>query len=175
MIHLRRHRRSAYTLIEMTVSLGVMSVLMGGVGSAMVLASRAMPGSNNPQAAKLASYQVVDQLANELIEMRTLTEDTATSITFTVADRNTDGIPETIRYAWSGTPGDALTRQYNATPAVAVAKNVYGFDLQYATDTTTGSPNKLACVQIGLRIGPYQTTNSVTKIPTPNLPVLATP
>lgn len=175
MINRCKHRRSAYTLIEMTVSLAVMSVLMGGVGSALVLASRAMPASKSPHTSKLASYHVMDLLVNELLIVQTVTAYSATGITFTVADRNADGAPETIRYAWSATPGDPLTRQYNGGSVGTVAADVYEFGLEYTTGTTAGTANQLATVSIGLRIGSYDAANVVTRIPTLNHPELPAP
>lgn len=61
------------------------------------------------------------------------TERTATSATFTVPDRNGDGRPETLRYAWSGTPGAPLTLQMNGGTIQNLATNVQQFQLTYRT------------------------------------------
>jgi hypothetical protein len=64
---------------------------------------------------------------------------TPTAVTFTVADRNSDGNPETIRYAWGGTAGSGLTRSYNAATAASVADNLATFSLAYLKDKHTTS------------------------------------
>lgn len=40
-------------------------------------------------------------------------------------------MPETIRYAWSGTPGDPLTRQVDGGLAAVIAEDVQNLDLGY--------------------------------------------
>ena len=63
---------------------------------------------------------------------------TPNAITFDVADRNHgDPGPETITYAWAGTPGDPLTRQYNGGTIVNLQEDVQEFDLRYDLLATT--------------------------------------
>ncbi|MBN2129397.1 MAG: hypothetical protein JW741_07865, partial [Sedimentisphaerales bacterium] len=54
-----------------------------------------------------------------------------------VADRNNDDVPETIRYEWSGAPGDPLTRQYNGGAVVEIVGNVERLDLAYDLETSS--------------------------------------
>ncbi len=96
-------RRRALTLLELVVSMVAMTTLMGGLASALVLASRAIPDDASSSAVALDAYYVADQMAGELFCARSLSERTATAVTFTVADRDNDAVAETIRYAWSGT------------------------------------------------------------------------
>jgi hypothetical protein len=56
---------------------------------------------------------------------------TATSVNFTVPDRNGDGNPETIQYSWDGVSGDPLLRTINGGTAATVAPNVTEFALTY--------------------------------------------
>lgn len=134
------HRRRAYTLIELLLALALTTVLMSGLASAMVLASRAIPDASSPGRLTLNSYRAAEHLTAELFAAQSVTERTATSIMFSVADRDDpDSIAETIAYSWSGVSGDPLTRTYNAEPAETVAADVREFSLQYATrvETTT--------------------------------------
>ena len=56
---------------------------------------------------------------------------------FTVADRNGDLSDETIRWEWSGTPADPLTRKVNGGAAVNMLDDVYDFTLAYNHDEVT--------------------------------------
>lgn len=126
-------RRRAFTLVELVLALGISSVLMVSVASAVVIAARALPDSKRggqPTQREAAALRV---LAREASYALTVTERTATALTFTVADRNGDGQPETIRYAWSSTSGSSLTRQYNSGTPLAVASDVRQFSLAYDT------------------------------------------
>lgn len=126
-----RHHRRAFTLVEMTIAMSVSALLLGGVSMAMFVASRAIPDSNSPAGATGDAYRAIDDMVAELYTAMAFTERTPTAVTFTVADRDGDNSPETIRYAWSASPGDALTRQYNAAAPVSVTDNVYDLRLLY--------------------------------------------
>ncbi|MCY2929664.1 MAG: hypothetical protein NTV86_09265, partial [Planctomycetota bacterium] len=77
---------------------------------------------------------LLQQITAEVALAKTVTERTATAITFTIPDRNADGQDETIRYSWTGTAGGALTRTYNGT-GVTIADNVYYFNATYLLKT----------------------------------------
>jgi prepilin-type N-terminal cleavage/methylation domain-containing protein len=137
--HLRtRPARRGLTLAELSVSLAVIATLMVAIGSVMVLTGRAV-GMSATQAAEARTDDLVATMASEERMALTVTERTPISITFTVADRDHDGQPETIRYAWSGTPGDPLTRQYNTEAAVVIAKDVQKFNINYLTQSAAAA------------------------------------
>ncbi len=149
----RKIRRRAYTLVELVVSMAVATVLMGGLASAIVLASHAMPNKKNPASAMLESHYAAEQIAGELFCAQSFSERTATSVEFTVADRDGDSNAETIRYAWPGTPGDPLTRQYNAGSIVEFVPKVYELTLAYnyrQESTTTTQTVVTQSPEIGL-------------------------
>lgn len=131
-----KHRRG-FTLVELLLSMSVATVLMAGLASAMVLASRAIPDPQSPLSSTVTAYHLAEEIASELYTARTFTERSPTVVDFTVADRDDDNTPETIRYEWTGTPGDPLTRQYNGGSIVSIAENVHEFDLTYLTRSTT--------------------------------------
>jgi len=128
-------RRRAVTLLELTVSVAVAVVLIGGLASAVVIASRAIPDDQSPSSVTIDGYYAAEQIAGELLCAQSFTVRTSTAVEFTVADRNNDSNPEIIRYEWSGTPGDPLTRQYNGGPIVEVVEDVHEFDLTYGIKT----------------------------------------
>ena len=135
--HHRSHARSAVTLIETAASIAVASVLLTGIGSAIVIASRSIPAENDPIAAVVTAAGVVEQMASELSCLQSVVARSGAAVEFTVADRNGDDVAETIRYAWSGTSGDPLTRQYNAGNIVELIDGVHGFNLGYDLTTIT--------------------------------------
>jgi len=122
-------RGRAFTLVELVVSMITLSILMLAVSAAIVLASRAMPGAENPSSAALQAAAAADRIAAELETAVYILEHSQNTMAFTVADRNGDGLPERIRYAWSGMPGDPLTRQYNGGSVTALVDNVQQFVL----------------------------------------------
>ncbi len=136
--------RSGFTLVELVASMTPAVILLGGMGSAILIASHALPGRNSATDAILRASDVVEQMAGELHCAVTFTQRSATTVEIRVPDRNADLAPETIRYTWSGTPGDPLTRQYNAGTVVNVAEDVQEFQLDYDLKTISqeGSPNQ---------------------------------
>ena len=115
----------------MISALAVMTVILIAVGSAVVLASRSLPSSRTANDHVIRTAKVLQNLSADLGSAVYLTERTANALTFTLADRNNDGVPEVIRYAWSGTDGDPLTRQLNGGSAVTLVDDVHAFDLVY--------------------------------------------
>lgn len=130
-----RARAAAFTLIEVVISTIIVSLIMGAMVSTMLMAQRAMDTSSAGNQSVTTANQVVSQITNELSVAVSITEQTATAVTFTVPDRDGDSQAETIRYAWSGTAGDPLTRQYNGGAVVTIAENVHYFNMDYLTRT----------------------------------------
>jgi len=146
MRHPRSAHRGAYTLVELVVSMSVATILMGGLASTIVLASRAMPGQHTPARSTIDGYYATEQIAGELLCAQSFTVRTPTAVEFIVADRSGDDVGETIRYEWSGTPGDALTRQYNSGSILDIAEDLNEFALTYNTriETTTTTKTLIA-------------------------------
>jgi len=134
---LRPHHacQKGFSLLEMAVAAAVTSIIMLGIGSAMLLAGRAMPDVHSPTSDCIAGADAVEPMMSELQYAVAINQRSARMIEFTVADRNGDGTPEVIRYEWSGVAGAALTRRYNAGTAVEVLANVRDFSLSYDLQT----------------------------------------
>lgn len=148
--------RRGYTLIETLLALGVMSVLAGALGSVLLIAVRAIPsaqtarGSASPTA---SAGGALDLIASELRYATAVTKGTTTQIEFTTPDRDGDGTPEALAYAWSGVAGDPLTRRVNGGAATTFVPNLETLALTYtwrtlATTTlgtlSTGSSTNLS-------------------------------
>ncbi len=121
--------RPAFTLAELVVSMAVMSVLLVGLASAVLIASRSLPGPESRLEQSARTAAALDTIVEDLRLASWFLEHTDTATTFAVPDRNGDGRPERIRYAWSGTPGDPLTRQLNGGTVVNLLADVRQFSL----------------------------------------------
>jgi prepilin-type N-terminal cleavage/methylation domain-containing protein len=124
---------AGYTLMELVVGMALASILLLGMASTAFVASHAMPNSEQDPEASIKAGQIMDQIAEELGSALSVTQLTATSVTFTVAARNGDPIPERICYSWSGTPGGPLTRQYDGGEVLTLAASVNLFSLTPAS------------------------------------------
>jgi len=134
----RTRRQRGFTLIELVVSLSITAVLMTGIASALVIASHAIPDpQSNAWAATPNAMLALDTVAADLMVAQTISEKTPAAVTFTVADRDNNALPETIRYAWAGTAGDPITRQLNNGTVTNLLDSADYFNLVYALATTT--------------------------------------
>ena len=131
----RNSDRPGYTLVEMLICTASMGVLMVGVSSAILLATQALDDGRNPSARIHWTGLTAAEILRDLAEATSVPERSATAITCTVPDRDGDDVDEIIRYAWSGTPGDAVMRQYNGGTAESVLEDVREFRLDYVLAT----------------------------------------
>jgi len=167
--HSRRLRpgaaRRGLTLAELIVTTLIMSILMASLTSAILIASHALPDRNTSTDAVLRSSDVAEQMASELLCALAFTERTATTVEFTVADRNGDLASETIRYAWSGTLGDPLTRQYNGGAVVEIIDGVREFALSYGLRTVTEQPDPVTNQSAEYVLSSYDTPSAPADFP----------
>ena len=125
--------RVGYTLLEMLVAMAAASVLMAGMGSSIFIASQALDEENSLPRRQSEAAEVLSDLTVDIKHSLRYCERTATAVTFTVPDRDGNSLPETIRYAWSGTPGDPLTYEYNGSAPKTIAEDVHNFNLASMT------------------------------------------
>lgn len=165
----RRIRQSprAITLIEMTTSLVIVSVLLVATGSAIVLASRAMPDSQSAASRLLASSALFDQISADLTYATAVSELGVNAIAFKVPDRSGDGIDEVIRYAWDGKAGSPVTRAVNGQPGANVLDDAHEFALVYdrrretlPTTHTEGPEGLLFSQETAASLTDYEITSS---------------
>jgi len=173
-------RRRGLTLIEVVVAVAMFTIIALALESALMLATKAIPDARSANTSFLAAAKVHDQIASELFYAQTVTELGANAITFTVADRDNDGAPETIRYAWTGVAGDPLVRTYNGGSKINVLDDVREFSLTYdkravkqPTTYTEGSEQQIYSSGKGL-LGGGVTVDSSNFVgesfPTPSWP-----
>jgi|CXWL01.1.fsa_nt_gi prepilin-type N-terminal cleavage/methylation domain-containing protein len=128
-----RHVRG-FTLVEMLASMAIMTILLGAMTSAILIAGHALPDEDDLSEKTALAVEVSESLTADLVTAITVIQAAPNIIEFTVPDRGhgTAG-PETIRYSWSGVPGAPLTRRYNTGLPVTIAKSVEAFSLAYTT------------------------------------------
>ena len=171
-------RRAGHTLAELAVATVAVSILLAGMGSAIfVTLHAARPGSVPSNA--ICGSAAVEEIAGELRSAVSFSQRSATSVQFTVADRNGDASAETIRYAWSGTPGDPLTREYNGGNVVGFVENVNSLGLGYVVktveDPTAGQEYFLRRITISLQVGDDAGAQVHASVDVLNAPEVATP
>jgi prepilin-type N-terminal cleavage/methylation domain-containing protein len=123
---------AGFTLIELIVSLVIMSILLGSMASAVILAGHALPDGDDPLDRTALAVAAVDRIARDLALADPLIAADSNEVRFYVPDRGHGAAgPEKIIYAWSGVTGDPLTYTYNSGSAVTVCENVYDLSLEY--------------------------------------------
>ena len=98
-----------------------------------MMAAKAVPDPDTPDNDTALPARVAADIAAELQMALSFVFRDADTVEFTVADRTGDQVPENIRYDWSGTIGDSLTREYNGSPPANVIEAVEEFSLLYDT------------------------------------------
>ncbi len=153
--------RNGWSLVELMVALGGSSALLVGLTSTIFIAMKATDTSTTPTTATIEGNAALMNLLTELEFAISFSEKTLNATTFTVPDRDGNASAETIRYAWSGTPGDSLTRQYNGGTVTSLVENVHSLAFQYFQPSSavqyvtvkiqvTGNPKAL--VETSIRI-----------------------
>jgi prepilin-type N-terminal cleavage/methylation domain-containing protein len=132
--------RPGFTLIELIISTAILAIILVGMHSAMLIASRASPDRAGVNSATLRAGAAADQLIADLTYATSITSTSATAVQFTVPDRNDDGSPDTIRYSWSGVSGAGLMRTVNGGTPAAIAADVREFSLAYDKRPQPRSP-----------------------------------
>lgn len=113
--------------------MSIMVVLVGGMASAVLIASHALPDANDLSERKAAAVEAVERITRDLALATAFNSTAQRSVDFTVPDRGHGAAgPETMRYSWSATPGDPLTYRYNGSSDISVRENVHDFALTYA-------------------------------------------
>lgn|GEM_PF-1931470 len=133
-------RRGGFTLLEMVTSMALMVIVLGGMTSAVVVASRAIDDGTDPGVLTAEAAGVLTEISAEINFARQFDELTVSSVAFRVPDRDGDGRPEKIRYAWSQVAGEPLTREYNGGPAVNIVDKVNRFALTSLVRSITPPP-----------------------------------
>ncbi len=113
--------RRAFSLIEVVLAMGMLAVIGAGIASAMFVAARALPRPGDPQDSQMTARRAADLVASDLALATSFSLVSPTAVEFSVPDRDADSKPETIRYEWSGKPGDPLYQTVNGVRSSLLA------------------------------------------------------
>ncbi|TWT47570.1 hypothetical protein [Botrimarina hoheduenensis] len=116
--------RPAYTLIELLVATASASVLVVGLSAALFVSAKALNVDEGASIARSNGDAQLNRLLTDVGSALRFTERSPTALAFSVPDFTGDDQPETLRYAWSGTPGDPLTRSINGSAALPLVRDV---------------------------------------------------
>lgn len=107
--------RRAFTLVEAVLAMGLSAILLLGMAAALRASVSGADTGADANARAVAAQSGLEQIRAELNTATAVTSLTPGLIAFTVPDRDADGQPESIQYAWSGTAGAPLTRSFNGS------------------------------------------------------------
>ena len=131
--------RAAFTLVELMVSVAIISVIMGGVAGTIMFSARQMADSAEAETRSFNTCEILAEINAELALALSVERRDDDAVTLTVPDRNGDGAPETIAYEWQHDDPDStqwtLVRTYNDGEAAVVAEDVRHFELTYRLRT----------------------------------------
>ncbi|CAG0996336.1 hypothetical protein PHYC_02586 [Phycisphaerales bacterium] len=125
--------RRAYTLVEVIISITILSVILLGAQSAVLLAAKSVPSPDDQSAAASAAGDALSSLADDIAVATAFSVRSPSEVEFTVPDRTGDDKPDTIRYSWSGKPGQPLTMSINGAAATSIVPAVQILELLYDT------------------------------------------
>jgi hypothetical protein len=156
-------RCPAYSLVELVLALAVLAILLIGAQSAILLATRALPTADSPNAGIVSASQAFQLICTDLGDAVSVTRATAADLEFTVPDRTADGAPETIRYFFQG---NLLRRTVNGIREQILIRKPLSFSFECrtraGTDPTTyadGGELLLASNDSALNLADYPVDN----------------
>jgi len=129
--------RHAFTLLEMTLALGIAATVMIGTVAAIGIGGGAFAMAARGHATSAAADGAA-RIATDVRQALAIKELDAAATTFTVPDRTGDGVPDTLRYAWGGASGDPITVSLNGSAPEAVIDAVADADFTYLVATVAG-------------------------------------
>lgn len=127
------------TLVEVVISMVILAILMLAMNGVIMLAAKATPDGKSRSSNLVQTSKAVETLSADVRFATGVISLTATSVELKIPDMDGNGMPDRVKYSWTGVAGDPLLRQYargdTATnsytygAAVAVAGGVKEFSL----------------------------------------------
>ncbi len=128
-----------FTLLELILVLVVTMIVVGGLTSSVMVATASIPDIDDPVVRKTELAPTFMDIHEDLAAAMHVVARSSEDVTIILADRDGDGRPQSIRYAWSGTPGDPVTRTEDggAAQTIVSAADHFAIDLQETIVTET--------------------------------------
>lgn len=140
--------RRGVTLVELVVAMAVTSIVLGASVSVMFVATRAIPTATDAAVTATDAAAALTLLESE-VQCAIATRAQATSLVVRIPDRDNDGQPEQITFAWAGTPGAPLTRTH-AGQTITLVPNVHNAHFEWTT--APGSATRLGAVYLTMTL-----------------------
>lgn len=131
--------RGAFSLIELVTALAISSILVAALGSAVVVASAALPTAEGEHDRSVAGQ--LDWIALDISEATLVLAAEAGELTISVPDRDGDFQPEKISYTWDGVDGSPLLRTVNGGAAATAIDSIAKFVASIHTSSYTVGVN----------------------------------
>ncbi|MEN0019408.1 MAG: hypothetical protein AAF747_00835 [Planctomycetota bacterium] len=114
--------RHGFTLAETVLSLFIMSAVVSGLISALMIVAEALP---NPDPPRMRAMRTAEIIASDFAEATAVEFFNATQVQLTLPDRGWGDVgPERVMYNWSGTPGSDIERIVNGGPRTPLCSDV---------------------------------------------------
>ncbi|MFN4243963.1 MAG: prepilin-type N-terminal cleavage/methylation domain-containing protein [Tepidisphaerales bacterium] len=110
------HRRGAFTLVEMLMVTGIASIVLGLLAMTLFVASAVNPSVETGPRQGLRATAGIDELAADLQRAWSVHKLSPTDLELLIPDASEDGLPDRVRYRWSGTPHTPFLREYATSP-----------------------------------------------------------
>ncbi len=129
--HIDAGKRTGFTLVETVISLSIMSVILLGLSSALMIASRAVPSATETGQADMQMTDMINQLRSDLRLASAISYRSAASGQQIALELNNTGIsgqPSTVQYRYY-TDRQVITRQTNEVSEQTLLEDISGFSV----------------------------------------------
>jgi len=144
-------KNSALTLIELLISVILISILVGAVWVVYNVGSRSFQSQWARSGLKSEAGRALYYMGHDLRVATAVTTSSATALTFT-ADVDGNGSNDTIQYAWSGVSGAPLNRTLVTTVPAIRSVNSLAFTYYDSSNNTTTTPSAVRVVSVNVTV-----------------------
>ncbi|MFT3785694.1 MAG: hypothetical protein QM770_05945 [Tepidisphaeraceae bacterium] len=132
----RSFANSAFTLVELVLSMAVIALIVGTCMSVIGLTTRvrSIDAAGDSTSRTTNLRQAVDQIALELKSATGITASDSSSIAFQVPDRDGDGLPDSVTYS---VIGNSLYRGFGSATPSPILGNVGTLTFRTTSKTAT--------------------------------------
>jgi hypothetical protein len=155
-------RRTGLTLVELTMSLGVVSIVLIAVGSILSVSSRMWPQPDDPHAVRGGLTAALSLITRDAVSAVGITALSARGITLLVPDRDGDNDNELVEYSWSGLAGQPLMRCAGGGSAVPLGPGLDSFSIAATvSETQTSSAQTVSGAELVVFLADAPPANTV--------------
>lgn len=138
----RAHRRAGFTLAEIVVSLSILTIVMTGLMSALLLSTKALPHADDTGMVAPDADAALEMIMADAMFASILNKD-GSKLRLYLPDRDGDTNQEVVNYELDdpGNPPTSLLREYNGGAKRTVLTGVHG--LTFTVTSVDGDRSSL--------------------------------